>query len=212
MSEKFLEAFFSQLREFKEYPKYQYERRIDGFIGFFLPAVLKSHDINVSKIIPEFPVKAHPEYALSNNIDYMLFDSSKNCVTLVELKTDSVSVSEKQLEYYIETMNTPWGELKTHVKRVRQKSKQENKYKFLSNQMENIPDDVIMDAIYLAPADALPLFESGFKSACQTIGTEFNKEWKRWRFLSLKEFANSEKVETEYQAEWQYFADALKTI
>lgn len=212
MSEAFLEEFFKQLGEFKKYPKYQYERRIDGFIGFFLPAVLKTHHINVTKIIPEFPVEAHPEYALSKNIDYMLYDHSKKCITLVELKTDSVSVSEEQLKYYIETMNTPWANLINHVEKVKKKSKQKKKYKHLTEQMKDITEDPKMEAIYLAPADALPSFEASFKSACIAVGIDPDKELKRWRFLSLEKFANSENVETEYPTEWQLFADALKAI
>ena len=212
MSKLFLKDFFNQLQEFKRYPKYQYERRIDGFVGFFLPAVLKSHQINASKIIPEFPVKAHPEYALSKNIDYMIFDRSKNCITLVELKTDSVSVSEEQLKYYIETMNTLWAELIDHVEKVRKKSKQKDKYKYLLNQLEDIPEGAIMEAIYLAPADALPSFKKSFNSACQMAGIDPEKELKRWRFISLEDFASSESIETVYQEEWQHLADALKAI
>lgn len=213
MSELFLGDFFNQLQEFKRYPKYQYERRIDGFVGFFLPAVLKSHQINASKIIPEFPVKAHPKYRRSNNIDYLLFDSSKNCITLVELKTDSVSVSEKQLRYYIETMNTPWRDLKGHVKWISEKSHHKDKYDFLLGKIEDIPEDVNMEAIYLAPAEAYSIFKSSFQSvASKIVGIEFKKEWKRWRFLSLENFATSEKVQTKYQTEWQHLADALIAI
>jgi hypothetical protein len=84
MGNIFLKDFFGLLYEFKKFPKYQYERRIDGFIGFFLPAVLKvKFAINTSNMIPEFPVKAHPEYRLSNNIDYMILDKPNCTITFV---------------------------------------------------------------------------------------------------------------------------------
>ena len=77
----FLKAFFEALLEFKEMPKYQYERRIDGFIGFFLPAVLHTkYNLNVTEIIPEFPVRADKESMRSNNIDYFIYDSSQRFI------------------------------------------------------------------------------------------------------------------------------------
>ena len=79
--------------------------------------------------------------------------------------------------------------------------------------IEDIPEDVKIEAIYLAPAEAYPLFKSSFQSVTSKIvGIEFTKEWKRWRFLSLENFATSEKVQTTYQAEWQHLADALIAI
>jgi len=212
MSELFLEEFFNQLRNFKKYPKYQYERRIDGFIGFFLPAVLKTKfSINVTSIIPEFPVKAHPEYRLSNNIDYMIFDKPNCNITFVELKTDSGSVSEDQLIYYIKTLNTPWKEIKGHIEWIKEGSNQKRKYEFLLDQLKDISESVKMNAIYLAPAKAKPSYKSRLKAAYQKVGIEFEKEQSRWEFLSLEEFADS-KVEPQYQIEWQHIAKALKEI
>ena len=212
MGNLFLKDFFNLLNEFKRYPKYQYERRIDGFVGFFLPAVLKAKfTINVSKIIPEFPVKAHTESRWSNNIDYMLFDKLNCSITFVELKTDSGSVSEDQLIYYIKTLNTPWKDLKGHIEWIREGSNQKDKYKFLLDQLKDIPENVKMNAIYLAPAKAHPSYKSRLESAYQKVGIEFEKERSRWEFLSLEEFADAN-IESQYQIEWQYLSAELEAI
>jgi hypothetical protein len=110
-------------------------------------------------------------------------------------------------------MNTPWGDLKGHIKSISEKSHHKDKYEFLLGKIEDIPEDVKMEAIYLAPAGAYPLFKSSFQSATsKMVGIEFKKEWERWRFLSLENFATSEKVQTKFQTEWRHLAEALKSI
>jgi hypothetical protein len=81
----------------------------------------------------------------------------------------------------------------------------------LLDQLNGIPEDVKMNAIYLAPAKSYPSYKSGLEAAYQKVRIEFDKGRSRWKFLSLEEFADT-KVQHQYQKEWQQIATALNEI
>jgi|GEM_PF-6873306 len=107
-----LEQLLDQLDHWRNFAAYKLEQRIDPLIGMCLPDILKAN-LNLKKpicpnIIPEFPFPPErllPEYDKEeigslrcDRIDYAAFCPDQKILYLVELKTDSTSVSEKQLD------------------------------------------------------------------------------------------------------------------
>jgi hypothetical protein len=107
----FLEEIFKILDEWRNYPGYQIERRVDMILGKYLPLILeKTCGLNGVKIsAPEFPVKIdkkenEKKTKTQNHVDFLCHDSSCN-LYFVEIKTDNESIDKDQ----IELMNTIQG-------------------------------------------------------------------------------------------------------
>lgn len=210
MSAIFLHEILGQLRAFKRFPKYQFERRADAFIGFFLRDVLKArlgHDATV--ICPEFPIRAHATKKLSSNIDYACFDPGNGALALVELKTDPNSVTRKQIADYMKAMDTPWVQHISDIEWIASDSIEERKYEFLLDQIKPLaaPDSVF--GVYLAPAAAEQKFLDKLKELCRSRGWDFEDAQAMWRFISLEDFATT-KIETSFGEEWKAVSHWLK--
>jgi hypothetical protein len=105
---------FNYLKEFKNFPTYQLERRIDAFmLPYLANAVNKKFEIddeNLVFVYPEFPLKrllqtdtivSEKLDKLSEYADYVLWSPKLQTVYLVEFKTDETSLKESQfLNYY----------------------------------------------------------------------------------------------------------------
>ena len=209
MPDLFISELMQQLATFKRYPKYQFERRIDAFIGFFLPAVLSAkYDFQTDYIWPEFPVRAHDEKRLSSNIDYACYDNKHGSLSFVELKTERASVKYDQIVYYQSAMER---NLKQHIKDIEwiaSGSKQKSKYEFLLQQLRSIQEPRRIFGIYLAPANAEHAFWKSIDSIPRTGKFDNQKLRESWEFLSLEEFACSEIV-TQHHGAWQIVKKSL---
>lgn len=99
-----LDDVFERLDEWRHFPKYELERRVDIFFSFYIKKIieLKTNNKNlVDIIIPEFPVMKMlliEDYKKldSINIDFFISDSFQKNVFFVELKTDVKSRRSKQ--------------------------------------------------------------------------------------------------------------------
>ncbi len=215
MSATFLTDLFRQLNEFKKFPKYQYERRIDPFISIFLPHVLKVRlGLNTTDTWPEFPVRSRAIVAktgkqtwAAQNIDYACYDREKQALVLVELKTDVSSVNADQLRYYNRVLSRKWEDTKEEIDGIRNNSGAKGKYDHLLSKLRDtaVRDDR-MTAVYLAPASAGNRFADALKSSNASASVR-----DKWSFLSLEEFANTE-IETPFQNEWATISGALECI
>lgn len=101
-----------QLDEWRHLPAYQLERRVDVLFGMFLPKVIeKAFGVCVDDVIPEFPLHkalltdepCDPSKASSHhsvNVDFAVFGHRGEVkrLLLVELKTDTESLNDKQLK------------------------------------------------------------------------------------------------------------------
>lgn len=103
-----LEQLLDQLDHWRNFAAYKLEQRIDPLIGMCLPTILEGHfgQSICKNIIPEFPFPTErllPKYKKDGSlrcdrIDYAAFCSKSKMLYLIELKTDSTSVSEAQLD------------------------------------------------------------------------------------------------------------------
>lgn len=106
--EQRIEQLFSLLTEWRAFPNYQLERRVDIFFALYLKDILRhcysGHEFDL--IVPEFPLRVGTMYPdapkrqrnLSVKVDYACFDSKRKVCVLLELKTDHSSVRADQLE------------------------------------------------------------------------------------------------------------------
>jgi hypothetical protein len=95
-----LDTVFDNLDRWRHFPSYQLERRADIFFSVYLKEVVEEfeHCELEDEIIPELPIK-HDGSSHSDKVDYALFAKDRSQVFLVELKTDSASLSDTQDAY-----------------------------------------------------------------------------------------------------------------
>ena len=101
-----IERVFELLDRWRHLPTYQLERRADIFFALFLPEVLEKHfGTGNLCLIPEFPIKksiiqayADDDTKQSINVDYLAVSDDLTRAFLIELKTDMMSIKEKQVK------------------------------------------------------------------------------------------------------------------
>ena len=96
---------FDNLDRWRHFPAYQLERRADIFCSIYLPGFIEQQlGGSVRSIIPEFPIHIgtiRPENNSghrSYKIDYLIRMAGNETVYFLELKTDTNSRSEAQVE------------------------------------------------------------------------------------------------------------------
>ena len=87
-----IESLFNNLKTWIEFPKYQAERRLDVFFGLYLEDILKRCRNELFRkedhlvLIPEFPLQKNDTNNECTNIDYLVFNTTKQSVHAIELK------------------------------------------------------------------------------------------------------------------------------
>lgn len=114
------DTIFKYLEAFKNFPTYQFERRIDAFLLPYLSkAINQRFNINDPDLIfvyPEFPlmrlnIEEEKYRKQSDYADYLLWSKKLNTVYLVELKTDINSIHDKQFKTYLFNCEQGWEKL-----------------------------------------------------------------------------------------------------
>ena len=150
-----LDTLFHQLREWRHFPNYQFERRVDGLIGLVIARVLQNSEVLQNKyphigdadltVIPEFPLQYEKVFDktknddgrsirnLSAKVDFAVIASHSRMkqIFLVELKTDNNSINFEQLDN-MNQAKTARAEnmLKGVIKLARATKKQHHKFKY----------------------------------------------------------------------------------
>jgi hypothetical protein len=155
--EAFLLAVFEQLADYKKFPKYQLERRVDGFIGAFLCDILREKLGWETEIVaPEFPIKKEGNNQ-STNIDYLVYRTAKGSIgaawILVELKTETESLGPEQLSVYESVrQKMQMRELMSDVETIKKATKKKAKYETLLAQFKGRDLDAPVEVLFLVPA------------------------------------------------------------
>ena len=135
----------------KALPKYQFERRIDALLAVLLPDLLgQLLSTEVTFVVPEFPLKKGTSNQ-STNIDHVYFDKRGRWI-FVEIKTDARSVSQKQIDIYVEAKSKGMEVLVDQIHKIRAATKQRSKYDTLLERLGGYPVDAPIDLLYLAPS------------------------------------------------------------
>ena len=170
-----IDQLFYNLRIWKQLPKYQAERRLDVFFGLYMEDILKECRSNLFEeedqliLVPEFPLQKNKSNNECTNIDYLVFNITKKCVHAIELKTDTYSVNDDQIDYYRRFKDeTSLNDLYYFATKPR-KGRSKDKYGFLAKYITgNHLDDCQTkgDVIYVLPncefSDSIKIKENGF--------------------------------------------------
>ena len=172
-----IDQLFYNLRIWKQLPKYQAERRLDVFFGLYMEDILKECRSNLFEeedqliLVPEFPLQKNKSNNECTNIDYLVFNVTKKCVHAIELKTDTHSVNDDQIDYYRRFKHeTSLDDLYTFAMNPR-KGRSKDKYEFLAEYIKNndLKDcQTKGDVIYILPknefSNSFKIQENGFDS------------------------------------------------
>jgi len=139
----FLSGVFAQLVDNKDLPKYQFERAIDGFIGFFLPDIIGALMGGRAELVTqELPLKK--ENNQSTNVDYVLLlhGDSRPSWVFVELKTDTRSFRRRQDQIYCELIlsDRRMDSLMHDMESIKKASTQGKKYAHQMGKVEKHKD------------------------------------------------------------------------
>ncbi len=168
-----INKLFENLGVWIEFPKYQAERRLDVFFGLYLEDILKEcRPCEFTKedrlvLIPEFPLQKNDINNECTNIDYMVFNVSKQCMHAIELKTDNHSVDDEQIAYYHKFEKIDVERLFDFIIKTKRTGRSGKKYKTLAEYIKgqgltncNSKGNVI----YLLPSEVQKINDEGFDS------------------------------------------------
>lgn len=204
-------------------PKVQVERAIGPILGFFLEKAVS--DLLGSEVITlaaEFPLKKKKTNQ-STNIDWLMYDRTKNELLLIELKTEASSFSREQLESYLEISAAckPWKNL---VEGFEEIFKSSDSWKYdcaLKNLMqatgttyesdiadfkrlEKALDEATLRVIYIAPQAVVDWFD-----CCQDL--EYKANGNFYPFKSLK-MCGDTRDDRDFDHFRERFYDALQRL
>lgn len=121
-SEVSLEGVLDLLDRWRHLPAYQLERRADALFAMFLPKVLERFGANNLCLIPEFPIKkslvGNDRTSQSIKVDYIAMSSDLTRAFIVELKTDMMSIDQKQIEDLKRASRKGMAEIVSGLKRI----------------------------------------------------------------------------------------------
>jgi hypothetical protein len=87
--------YFKKLSDWKKFPAYRFELRLDSLIGYYLPEIVGDYKKKeIIGVIPEFLINGKDSYFY---VDFLLISNEKTNY-LVEFKTDMKSRNKKQDE------------------------------------------------------------------------------------------------------------------
>ncbi len=216
-----INEIFKRLDEWAGFPKYALERRLDIFLTPFLVEFFETRPGahgDVTLVAPEFPILSEiqklvgdggrPAAQLSGvdartvNVDYLLHRAGRDAAWLfVELKTDSNSIDDHQMERYQAARKVGMRDLCRHIKELVQERTGKDfrpKYQRVLDAVarSGSTDDPI-EIVYLAPVqprDAVP-------------ASAWNPGSDKGRFHSLQEF--SEMTPRHHRELWGYVQPRL---
>lgn len=173
------------MQDFRQFPKYQLERRLDIFIALFLPEFLSATfgGAPVELVAPEFPLKKDGSKA-SVNADYLLYrGGDKPAWIILELKTCEGSLGASQCEKYLAAARKGMRGLLEEIREIKNGSGEASKYEYLLGKFSS-PERLEhpVEIVYLSPC------------AQESLGGEFagmaGADAIRW--ITLAEFCSWE--------------------
>jgi len=131
--------YFTMMEDWKRFPAYKAEPRIDSLFGFYLKTMATEFlEDNIEGIIPELPIRlgtvkphhnATPFADRSYKVDfYLLGSSGKNY--FVEFKTDSSSRRDKQDQYLQESQEKGMASIVDGILKIQNATSYKYKHKY----------------------------------------------------------------------------------
>jgi hypothetical protein len=149
--ENAVKTLLRNLKEWKNLPSYQAERRMDLLLSvhireFLEYSISKNHgEIKLSGVfIPEFPLPKHVlvpgyTYADSKRVDYFFISEDFKKVVFVELKTDAKSVVDvEQIKYLTALLEVKFTDLVKGIKKAYKNTDENGKYFHLFGLLQKV--------------------------------------------------------------------------
>ncbi|MBV5328998.1 MAG: hypothetical protein JZU65_15450 [Chlorobium sp.] len=152
-----INKLLERIIEYNDLPKFQVERAISPILSFYIGRILSKNNEELELVSPEYPLKNDNNQ--STNIDYLIINKTKNCILLVELKTNfrasTKSVLEHQSKYeeIIEKIykNTA-AFLVEDIEKIYSGTNEKEKYHYLKEQAKRVNKDIRHgEIVYLVP-------------------------------------------------------------
>ncbi len=124
--------------------------------GEFLPGILRAAlGWEAQVVVPEFPLKKVENHQ-STNVDLLLFrrsvaDNPAEAWILCEVKSDSRSFRETQLDRYRQAVQQGMPVLLRQLEEIASRSSQGYKYREVQLRLAQLPADRPVELLYLAP-------------------------------------------------------------
>lgn len=200
----FIGQLMAHILEGSQIPKVQVERAVGPILGFFLADVLSATLCNDERLsgqyrvlCPEFPL-LKPVSLQSSNIDWLLYNETRQELVFLELKTANRSFSADQAVVYLQkklqVMDQGAGFLADDLKKIEAASSEKDKYAFVQQMLAaRFPGGIeamsgcrSAQVIYLVPAplklEAPHLHRMdkvlAFSDLADDIESPFAQEWK----------------------------------
>ncbi|MBE2279245.1 MAG: hypothetical protein IAE91_02550 [Ignavibacteriaceae bacterium] len=223
-----------QIIEGREIPKVQVERMLSPILGIFVEEFLtkyfESTDFagEIKLLAYEFPLKKEFNDQ-STNLDFLLFNLSKNTLIFLEVKTDVSSDNRAQLENYIyfkECITSNSGTfLFTDLTKIAKKSSKGNKYQKVLSRIEEYKRELShcfdVKVVYLVPAALAARikenkaidFVLSFRDLPETINSEYNEEWQIIQeYLQLLDVPEENYVDDNFVTENISFGEKIRIV
>jgi len=166
--------FFSMLKAWKKLPAYRMEPRIDAMVAYYFPELFRDAlKIEVSAVIPELPLRLGTIYPTCKNqpnrsfkVDFFVLGKDGQNF-LVEMKSDSGSISVKQCDYLKKTREIGMKALIGGICQITAVSSFTKKYKELKSNLKRI--GLINDNFeYIGKRDDVTILfiQPGVKNPC----------------------------------------------
>lgn len=210
----FIHQLMLHILEGNQIPKVQVERVVGPILGFFLAEVLtaslQKDEMFSGKyrvLCPEFPL-LKPMGRQSSNVDWLLYNETRQELVFLELKTASGSFCTKQAATYLEkrlqVLDQGAGFLVEDLKRIERASLAADKYAFVQELLaERFPNGLeALDAcrkaqvMYLVPATAL-----------QQEGCHLKRMGKVLTFSEL-----ADQIDGPFASEWYTICHVLRQL
>lgn len=168
------------------FPKYQFERSLDGFLSIFLEEYFsEKYQDQFVYVAAEFPMRKENEGKTkrsyqSTNVDYLLLRKGKYPQWyFVELKTDQASERDIQLERLNEVDGKTFVQFDDQIEQIKKHSKRKEKYRHLRESIDKYT--------YLTPS----LRQAKVRSVCITNydpKVDIKNKFERIEWLKLSDF------------------------
>lgn len=198
---EFVELLMETIIKSKDIPKAQVERYVSPILEIFLPSALSVIlGKNIEMITPEFPIKKDGNNQ-STNVDFLLM--SEDEIIFVELKTDTTSSNDTQMQIYQNLKNSQNLGLKLFEDFEQIKSKSSKKKKYNTHQ-ENI-DCKLKELKNLQKLKIVYLVPKKLKDK-----SAFDEEGKK--VITFEELYQNNEINHEFANEWKIITSYLRAL
>lgn len=194
LEKSFIEVLMEKVMDGVMIPKYQVERAVAPILDVFIENVISTLlDSKVEVISPEFPILKNRSAGsdssgcTSTNIDWLMFNWTRNEIIFLELKTTDTTFRDPQSKIYSkikrEIGEGNAGLLVEGVEKIRRASSEFEKYDYILSKLKKFPMQDCSNAriVYIAPESCQILGQVDlrltFSQLPKHVDTPYPKEW-----------------------------------